>query len=180
VETEPIPWWRSRAARGAAAVVLFAASVELARFDHGLGHAFFWAAFVVAPVVLIFGAAAAGVRRWYGWPDLGPTPGRAALLAGAVVAGSLLGHRVRTDDVLETRARGEGLRRQVRAWREANGRWPERLADAVPAPPRTRLGLVSPPSFAYDAAARTLSFPIGGGASVALDLEDASADWSRR
>jgi hypothetical protein len=179
VDPAPPPSRLSRVAFWTAFGVLCAASLELARWDHGIGRSWFWVAFVVAPVVLIFGGAAAGVRRWYGWPDFGPGPGRAALLAAAVVAGSLAGSRVREDDVAVTQARGERLRREVRAWREANGRWPARLEEAVPGAPRTRLGLVAPPPFSYDGGRRTLSFPLGEGALLALDLEDPAAEWTR-
>jgi hypothetical protein len=169
-----------RAALGVAALGLAAAATELARWDHGAPDAFFAVAFVVAPVVLIFGAAAAGARRWYGWPDLGPLPGRAACLAGAVVAGVLLGVRVGESDVAETQARGARLAREIRAWRDVHGRWPSRLEEAVEDPPRTRLGALAPPPFRWDAAETTLSFPLARGAALVLDVRDDRATWRRR
>jgi hypothetical protein len=162
----------------AVAAVAFAASLELTRYDHGTGRAFFWVAFVAAPVVVIFGAAAAGVRRWYGWPDLGPGPGRAALVASAVVLGVLVGTRVHENDVLATQARGSRLAQVVRAWRDAHGAWPARLDDLADVP-TTRMGALRPPPFRYEREGPTLSFPIGAETWLTLDVA-AEGAWRRR
>jgi hypothetical protein len=178
---EPRPSPARRVLFWVSVVVLFAAALELARFDQGFHDPFFWGAFVAAPVIVIFGASAAGARRWYGWPDLGPGPGLAAGLATAVVAGALVGQRVHVADVEASMAVGARLAREVREWRDAHGgAWPPRLEDATSPVPRTRLGLVRPPEYRYDPAARTLGFPIGSGAELVLDVERAEATWRRR
>lgn len=159
-------------------LAVFAAGMEMARNPHGRGDLLLWIGFVAAPVVVIFGGAAEGVRRWYGWPDLGPVPGRLALVAASLLLGVLVGARVSDSDKLETLARGEKLAAEIRAWSAAHeGRWPSTLSEVVADPPRTRMGAVSPPSFDYDAAARTLGFPLGEGRSLHLDLADVSSRW---
>lgn len=149
-----------------------AAAFELARYDHGWHRALYGVAFIGAPVVTIFGGAAAGVRRWYGWPDLGPTPGRLAAVSAAILLGFLAGSGAKSTDVAATIRQGDALAEAVRAHRAAHGgAWPARLEDAIRGVPRTRMGLVAPPAFTYDASAHALGFPVGGGRSARLDLE---------
>lgn len=163
------------------ALVVAAGGMEIARWDHGHPDWLLWIGWIGAPVTVIFGGAAAGARRWYGWPDLGPLPGRLALLAGAALVGILLGSQVKLSDVRATLERGEGVRRSIAAWREAHGgAWPARLEEAVPDAPRTRMGWVAPPPFAYDPGTKTLAFPIRTGARVQVDLATPGARWSDR
>jgi hypothetical protein len=160
------------------AAVLAAAGFELSRWDHGQPGWLLPLGFVGAPVIVIFGAAAEGARRWYGWPDFGPVPGRLALAAAALLAGVVAGQRVKDDDVEATMARGRAVARDLRAWSAANaGRWPATLEEAVPDAPRTRLGWLSPPPFAFDPATRRLSFPVRSGAPLVLAADDPSAAW---
>lgn len=173
-----------RPARGAAlpllalAAVLLLAGVELARNDHGLATVVFPVAFVAAPVLVIFGGAAAGARRFYGWPDLGPTPGRLAAVAAALLLGVLVGTRVREADVEASMARGRALAATLAARRAATGAWPARLED-VGAPPTTRLGWVAPPPFAWDPSTGRLSFPVSARTRFELDAGTPGAPWAQ-
>ena len=121
---------------------------ELARYDQGYPGVLYTVGFLAAPIIAIFGGAAWGSRRLYGWPDLGPGPPRAALIAAAVLAGVLWGVRHKERDVRETEAR-------VNAWINAGAKGP---------PPRTTLGFVAPPPVAQrtnpDGTVRW-SFPLG-------------------
>jgi hypothetical protein len=154
-------------------------AAETARYDPSRGEALFWIGTIAAPVVVIFGAAAAGVRRWYGWPDLGPAPGRAAAVAGLVLLGILAGSRAKESDVIVTQERGEAIRDAVSAWRASHGGgWPATLAEAAPDAPRTRLGLVAPPPFSYDRERRLLAFPLDGRRRMTLDLDAKGAPWA--
>ena len=163
------------------ALLLAAGAMEIARYDHGHPDWLQWIGWVGAPVIVIFGAAAAGVRRWYGWPDLGPLPGRLALLAGAILVGVLVGSQVKPSDVDVSVERAETLRRAIAAWRDAHGgAWPARLEDAAPDAPRTRMGWVAPPPFAYDPGTKTLAFPIRTGAEAQVDLATPGAPWKKR
>lgn len=163
------------------ALVLVAGGMEIARWDHGHPDWLLWIGWVGAPVIVIFGAAAAGVRRWYGWPDLGPLPGRLALLGAAALVGILVGSQVKPSDVDASVERGDTLRRAIAAWREAHGgAWPARLEEAAPDAPRTRMGWVAPPPFAYDPGTKTLAFPIRTGAEAQVDLATPGAPWKKR
>ncbi len=162
-------------------LLLAAGAMEIARWDHGHPDWLLWIGWIGAPVIVIFGAAAAGVRRWYGWPDLGPLPGRLALLGAAVLGGVLLGSQVKPSDVDATIERGETLRRAIATWRDAHGgAWPARLEEAVPDAPRTRMGWVAPPPFAYDPGTKTLAFPIRTGAEAQVDLAVPGSPWKKR
>ena len=163
----------------ALAVLLFFAGLELARNDHGLAHVLFPIAFVAAPILVIFGGAAAGVRRFYGWPDLGPTPGRLAAVAGGLLLGVLFGARVREADVEASMARGRDVATAL-AWRQqGTGTWPARIADLFPDEPRTRLGWLAPPSFAWDPATARLSFPVTTRVAFELDARTPQAPWKQ-
>ena len=166
------------------ALALFLAGTEYARFDHGHPDWLLWIGFVGAPVVVIFGGAAWGVRRWYGWPDWGPLPGRLAAVAAALLVGILAGSAAKEGDVAETMRRGEGIAAKVRAWRMAHGgRGPATLEEAVGEDvPRTAMGLAAPPPFAYDPAKPALSFPVRTGTDLVLDLSvpAEAATWRRR
>jgi hypothetical protein len=165
-------------ARGGLFLALGAVATEFARFDHGRPEWLFAIGFVAAPVVVIFGGAAWGVRRWYGFPDLGPLPGRLALAAGGLVAGMLVGQQVKVADVRASEERGVEIWAKVRAHRAARGgEWPARLSDAVPDAPPSRMGAVAPPPYRYDPAKRTLSFPVRTGAERVLDLAAESPSW---
>jgi|GEM_PF-2404097 len=161
------------------ALLLFVAGLELARNDHGLAELVFPVAFVAAPVLVIFGGAAAGVRRFYGWPDLGPTPGRLAAVAGGLLLGVLFGARVREADVEVSMARGRDVATAL-AWRhEGTGTWPARIADLFPDEPRTRLGWIAPPPFAWDPATTRLSFPVTPRIAFELDARAPKAPWKQ-
>ena len=110
----------------AAAFLLF---FELARFDQGYATVLYWIGFIVAPVITIFGGAAWGSRRLYGYPDLGPHPSRAALVAVAVLAGVLVGLEQKHSDIQKTE-------QAVKTWVEAGEKG---------TPPRTHLGFLAPP-----------------------------------
>lgn len=162
-----------------AAALAFAA-VEYTRFDHGHPDWSLWIGFVGAPVLVIFGGAAEGARRWYGWPDLGPVPGRLAAVAAAVLVGVLVGTQITPSDVELTRERGERLRTAIRAYRDAHdGRWPATLEEAVPSTPTTRMGGFDSPPFRYDAAAHELRFPLGTDREVRNDLAAPKSAWER-
>jgi hypothetical protein len=161
------------------AIVLLLAGVELARNDHGLAEVVFPVAFVAAPILVIFGGAAAGVRRFYGWPDLGPTPGRLAAVAAALLVGVLVGTRVREADVEASMGRGREIAIAM-AWRQrGTGAWPARIEDLFPDPPRTRLGWIAPPPFAWDPATTRLSFPVTARIAFELDARRPEAPWQR-
>lgn len=161
------------------ALALLLAGLELARNDHGLAAVVFPVAFVAAPIVVIFGGAAAGARRFYGWPDLGPTPGRLAAVAGALLLGVLFGTRVREADVEASMARGRDVAIAL-AWRQqGTGTWPARIADLFPDEPRTRLGWIAPPPFAWDPATARLSFPVTARIAFELDAKAPNAPWKQ-
>lgn len=171
---------RARAVpRLALAALLALAGVELARNDHGLASVVFPIAFVAAPIVVIFGGAAAGVRRFYGWPDLGPMPGRLAGVACGLLVGVLAGTRIREADLEASMARGRDVRTALVARHAATGRWPATVAEALPDAPTTRLGWIDPPAFAWDPAAARLSFPLSARTSLVLDAATAGATWRR-
>jgi hypothetical protein len=173
----PSPWRRLPVP--ALGVLVGLAAAEIARYDATRGDALYWVGTVAAPVVTIFGASAEGVRRWYGWPDLGRLPGRAAAVAGLLLLGVLVGGRVKETDVRVTIARAQGIRDAVAAWRSArDGAWPASLAEAAPDAPRTRMGLLDPPPFAYDPARRRLAFPLDGRRRMTLDLATEGASWA--
>lgn len=161
------------------AALLLLAGLELARNDHGLADVVFPVAFVAAPVVVIFGGAAAGARRFYGWPDLGPTPGRLAAVAAALLLGVLAGTRVREADVEVSMARGREVAVALAGRRQGTGTWPARIADLFPDEPRTRLGWLAPPPFAWDPATARLSFPVTARVALQLDANAPQAPWTQ-
>ena len=118
--------WMPHAVLAGIAFVLF---FELARYDQGYSNVLYWVGFLVAPILAIFGGAAWGSRRVYGWPDLGPSPSRAALVSAAVLVGVLMGVRTKVDDVQKSEA-------ALKAWVQHG---------AVGVPPRTTLGFLAPP-----------------------------------
>lgn len=158
-------------------VVAFAGT-EFARWDHGHPDWVLSIGFVGAPIVVIFGGALEGARRWYGWPDLGPAPGRLALVGAFLLAGVLGGQGMKGADVLETTARGHAIARSIRSWRDAHGgALPGTLSEAVPEVVTTRMGSLSPPPFSWDPAKGILSFPVRTGAPLLLDVSDPNATW---
>lgn len=161
------------------ALLLLLAGVEFARNDHGFADVVFPIAFVAAPVLVIFGGSAAGVRRFYGWPDLGPTPGRLAAVAAALLLGVLAGTRVREADVEASMGRGREVAIAL-AWRQqGTGVWPARLEELFPDPPRTRLGWFAPPPFTWDPATARLSFAVSSRHAFELDARDPKAPWKQ-
>ena len=146
---------------------------ELARFDHGHAELLFTVGLLGAPIVAIFGGAAWGTRRFYGWPDFGPHPGRAALVAAAILAGVLAGSRTKEGDVRRTRAQAEGMRVRLVSWQEEHGRWPGRLEPNKASAPRTHMGALAPPPYAYglDRDGRAvIEFPVDSERRLVLDV----------
>jgi hypothetical protein len=148
------------------AAVAFWAAVEIARYDHGFTDVLVKVGWVGAPVVLIVCGALWGSRRFYGYPDLGPHPGRAALVALAIVLGVQVGRSLSLGDAAESERRALAIERDVLAWRDGHGgAWPATLAEAAPDAPTSRMGSVRPPPFAYarEGEGATLAFPLSGG-----------------
>lgn len=164
------------------ALLLGIAAIEFMRFDQGLGDAVFAVAFVAAPIVAIFCGALWGSRRFYGWPDLGPMPGRAAAVSLAILLGVLIGTKIREIwDVPATRERAERVREKLLEWRTSNaGRWPASFAEAEVGAPRTRLGTLRPPWFEYEPSPRgpKILVPMSAGRRMVLDVLDDA--WSTR
>ena len=142
----------------AAAFVLF---FEISRYDQGYPSLLTWIGFLVAPVLAIFGGAAWGSRRLYGWPDLGPAPSRIALIAAAVLVGVLMGMRQKPKDI---QASEQALEQWVRS-------------GATGEPGATRLGFLAPPvpSKGVDADGQSAwGFPVGNDHWRMLRLHDMS------
>ncbi len=160
------PRWRGWPV-AALAVLLGALAAEGMRFDHGQADTLFWVGWVAAPLVAIFGGAAWGARRWYGWPDLGVHPPRAALVALGILVGVLVGSRLHAQDVAASRARLDALL--------AAGAPPARLAAE-----RSQMGWLDPPRYrrATDADGRVVwGFPAGGDAWLARPADE--PEWRR-
>jgi hypothetical protein len=178
---ERLPPRLRRLPLGAYGLALAFLGMEWARWDHGRPDLLLWIGFVGAPVVVIFGGAAWGVRKWYGWPDLGPVPGRLAAVAGALVLGVLLGSRAKAADVETTIARGEAVAHDVRAWRDAHGgRWPATIDETGKPTPPTAMGLLAPPPFRYEPDGPRLAFPLSTGRELVRDLATEAASWRSR
>ena len=163
------------------AVALGFLGMEWARWDHGRPEWLRGIGWIGAPVVVIFGGALWGVRKWYGWPDLGPVPGRLAGVAAALLVGVLLGTRAKASDVETTLARGDAVAHDVLAWRDAHGgRWPASLEETGRRAPSTLMGLLDPPTFRYEPDGPRLSFPLSTGRELVRDLSPADAKWKAR
>ncbi len=182
--TEALPrrlCWLPLGVLSAASFVLF---LELTRYDHGHAQFLFAVGTIGAPLGAIFGGASWGTRRFYGWPDLGPHPSRLALWSLAILLGVLVGSRQREQDVLVSQERGEALRQQVAAWREAHGGTdPASLAEAAPQAPRTRMGCFAPPAFELALDARgvpSIAFPISSQHELRLPLAGGAWEGVRR
>lgn len=150
--------WVPHALLAALAFVLF---FEITRYDQGYPELLTWIGFLVAPVLAIFGGAAWGSRRLYGWPDLGPMPSRIALVAAAVLVGVLLGMRQKPDDIRESE-------NALKGWVQAG---------AQGDPPATKLGFLAPPiaEKGVDAkAGATWGFPVGNHHWRVLHVTDMS------
>jgi hypothetical protein len=162
------------------AVLLGLAAFDLARYDHGLGDAVFAVAWVGAPVAAIFAGALWGTRRLYGWPDLGPLPGRVAASAVAILVGFFIGTRIADiHDIPESKRIAEGLRNRVVSWRSDNaGQWPDSLDDAGFREVKSAMGTVMPPPIGYEreGGGAVLVVPLSRGKRLVLDLETGS--WS--
>jgi hypothetical protein len=158
--------------------------IEWTRWDHGQGEAWYAIGMIAAPIVAIFGGAAWGAGKYFGWVELTALPGRAAAVAAGVLLGVLVGTQVRDRrDVPESMRRAEALRTEIVAWQSKNlGRWPDSLRQAGIEPPPTAMGFVSPPPFEYATAASgaTISFPLPRGARVSLDLATGRFSEERR
>ncbi len=111
------------------AVLLGFAFFEIARYDHGFSETLVWVGWIGAPLVAIFGGAAWGVRKFYGWPDFGVHPPRAALVALAILLGVHVGSRVKVIDVRISQERVE-----------------QAAASTISEPlPSSRMGWLAPP-----------------------------------
>lgn len=147
---------------------------ELARFDHGHEDVLFVLGLVVAPLGLILAASLWASRRFYGWPNLGPTPGHVAILCLAVLVGVLAGTNRKREDVAASKRTADAVREHVLAWRSSHdGRWPAQLEDAVDPMPVTSLGVLGPPSYEYlvTPAKARISFLASSSLRLVLDLE---------
>lgn len=156
------------------AALCFLVFLELARYDHGYREVLYKIGVLGAPIVLIFAASAWGTRRFYGWPDFGPQPGRAALVCVAILAGVYIGTAFHDQDVEATKVRGNAIAREVRNWRDAHeGRWPAKLEDAVDPVESTRMGGWASPPFTYERTEKgaVLSFPASSRMRLELDLD---------
>lgn len=128
--------------------IAFVLFFELMRYDQGHPEVLYYVGFLLAPVIAIFGGAAWGSRRLYGWPDLGPSPSRAALVAAAVLVSVLVGLDRKPQDIRTTEE-------TLKAWVQRG---------AVGTPPASALGFIAPPppSKGVDASgAEVWGFPIG-------------------
>ncbi len=126
---------------------------ELARFDQGLGKALAWVAMVAAPLFVIFGASAAAVKRFWGWPDLGDGPPRSAFLSLFVVVGMVLGSRQHARDIVASEHIGNAI---------VAGKITQDM-------PKTRMGWWDPPRLrrgAGEGGRELVYFPLGGKDSV--------------
>jgi hypothetical protein len=158
------------------ALLLLLAGVEFARNDHGFADVVFPIAFVAAPVLVIFGGSAAGVRRFYGWPD--PADVAACRCRRRAPARRAVGTRVREADV-EAFGRGREVAIALAWRRQGTGTWPARIEELFPDPPRTRLGWFAPPPFAWDPATARLSFAVSARYAFELDAHDPKAAWKQ-
>ncbi len=143
------PRWRPVPLLLLGALICFV-MIELTRFDHGHGEAYWLLSMIIAPLVLIFGGSAWGTRRFYGWPDLGPHPSRAAFIALCMLLGVLVGGSLQRADIERSQITAGEVRTKLLAWRDANeGAYPVTLEEAVSPVPRTSLGMLAPPAFEY-------------------------------
>jgi len=153
----------------ALALALGALFHELTRFDHGHADTRFWVGWVAAPIVVIFGGAAWGARRFYGWPDLGVHPPRAAVVACAILLGVLTGVRAHEADL-------ERSERRLLELLEGPGG-----AQAARGSP-SRMGRLAPPAYerAADAAGTEwIGFPVGGARWRVYDPSARRWSWKR-
>jgi hypothetical protein len=151
-------------------LLLAAVALEFTCYDHGFGGVVAPVAFIGAPVVVIFGGSLAAARRWYGYPDLGPLPGRFALVGSAILLGVLAGAPLHAQQVRESMSLGEAMARHD---------------DVLALDASTKMGLVDSPAFTWDGARATLSFPVSTTTALALDVAairrspDSKAQWKR-
>ena len=165
------------------ALVLALLFFELARFDHGYEDALFVLGFLVAPLGLILAASLWGSRRFYGWPDLGPHPGRVTILCLAVLVGVLVGTNRKREDVAASQQTAESIRTQVLAWRDTHeGRWPANLEDVVVPLPVTSLGVLGPPAYEFGVRQEDarISFLASSSLRLVLDLDTGTWREERR
>lgn len=164
------------------ALVLGFCFFELARHDHGHTRVLSLMGWIVAPLVLIFGGASWGTRRFYGWPDFGPHPSRAAVVALGILLGVLWGSNAQLQDLRASQRTAETLREQILAFRSANAdQWPASLGLVADPVPTTSMGMLAPPPFRYgrDVQGKTvLAIPLGGTGHMQLDLD--AGVWERR
>lgn len=147
---------------------LFALFTELARYDHGQRGLLFGVGWIGAPLVAIFGGSAWGTRRFYGWPDLGPHPSRAAAMAVCILVGVMTGTKMQADDMRVSQQRAERL---IPADLEANGYvWSGAYLTSHP----TRMGWFDPPYYwsgKDEAGHKILAFHMGSDAWRIVDCE---------
>jgi hypothetical protein len=151
--------------------------LEFGRYDHGRDDWLLGIGFVGAPVLVIFAGSAAGARRWYGWPDLGPVPGRLAICGAALLGGILVGSRVHAADVEASDLRGHEVAQALRSWKAAHAAWPTTIEQASPDAPPSRMGAVSPPPFAWDGARATLSYRVDARTIRLLEMTQERPEW---
>ena len=129
---------------------------------------------------MILGGALWGSRRFYGYPDLGSVPSRAAAVAAVILLAVFIGVQAKQKDVQETQARAEALREAWLEWVQKNeGRIPATLETFAPDAPPTRMGMIAPPPFQYGRSTHfpvAIGFPYGDSQHAVLDLK--SGKWN--
>ena len=154
--------WIPHALLAGIAFLLF---YELARYDQGHAEVLYYVAFIFAPLSTIFGGAAWGSRRLYGWPDLGPHPSRAALVSAAVLIGVLAGLDKKPMDI-------QASEEVLRTWVQQG---------ATGEPPRTTLGFVAPPyprKGVDEKGLEVWGFPVGNQRWRLLEVEGMTWRWT--
>lgn len=160
--------------------LVFPLFFELARYDHGWSDAYFAITWIGAPIVAILGGALWGSRKFYGYPDLGSVPSRAAAVAAVILLAVFIGVQAKQTDVKKSQAGAEELRTAWLAWVEAHdGKIPPTLETFAPDAPHSSMGFVSPPPFVYGRSTHfsvAIGFPYGDSQHAVLDL--ATGKWN--
>lgn len=146
IEKTPVGGWIGLGLLAVAAGYCF---YELARYDLGYPEVVAWIGWLACPIIVIFGASAWGTRRFYGWPNLGPHPGRAALVAGAIVLGMLAGADQHVEDERTTLRLVREIHAKLEAKAKASGHWPTSLEAVGHADAMSSMGSVEPPPIRY-------------------------------
>lgn len=146
IEKAPLAGWLGLGLLAVAAGYCF---YELARYDLGYPEIVAWIGWLACPIIVIFGASAWGTRRFYGWPNLGPHPGRAAIVAGAIVLGMLAGADKHVEDERTTLRLVREIHAKLEARAKATGHWPASLEAVGHADARSSMGTIDPPPIRY-------------------------------